>query len=490
MNINTSIWNKAYRIKILEENGFQVPMTKIYANIVGPTILKDFKDPNKHYMIRPSIKWEDNRSNSMAWYFNSIWPLTYTEFYKFINTHSSQDEDIFGIKGGKYEIGSIIIQEFIAADFYWVYFTRNPLNILYRWTYNIWKEYNDVTKWWTILRKDRLSFLKRLHLTKICTKIEKLFEYPQDVEFAIKWKNLYILQSRDITTGSNLYPEYHKVKSINWMFQNIDNWEFWNIKFFSSSFLSPILQVLIVWNSVFWKPKIKKEALDNKLSPFIKKYKKYLAYKRFSSYLNKLLFFQSFEKNILNEIFKDYKFSFDIYTKSNITKEYTYKWNMKTKILIYVESLKLESFKELEKIKKSLIEKNMYWSDIKYLTYQEYIDSKIDHHAIIYTRKNLTQTSDIQKKYIFIVNGKILWKHLKDFNRVNWIYKWKMSWETVKKVNYSKDKKNIILVLDDLSEDITPYIWNVSWVIALQWSIYSHNAILLRENKVPSYIIW
>jgi len=30
-------------------------------------------------------------------------------------------------------------------------------------------------------------------------KIEKIFNYPQDIEFTVKGKNIYILQSRNIT---------------------------------------------------------------------------------------------------------------------------------------------------------------------------------------------------------------------------------------------------------------------------------------------------
>ena len=37
-------------------------------------------------------------------------------------------------------------------------------------------------------------------LVKICLKIEKLFKYPQDIEWAIAKGRIYIFQSRPITT--------------------------------------------------------------------------------------------------------------------------------------------------------------------------------------------------------------------------------------------------------------------------------------------------
>jgi len=70
-----------------------------------------------------------------------------------------------------------------------------------------------------------------------------------------------------------------------------------------------------------------------------------------------------------------------------------------------------------------------------------------------------------------------------------WIYKWELQGKHITKdtLNYNTNKQ--VLLIDNLSEDITKYLWYISWVVAQGWSIYSHNAILLREWKIPSYII-
>ncbi len=48
--------------------------------------------------------------------------------------------------------------------------------------------------------KQILSNRQIAKLTKICLKIEKLFKYPQDIEWAFAKSKFYILQSRPITT--------------------------------------------------------------------------------------------------------------------------------------------------------------------------------------------------------------------------------------------------------------------------------------------------
>ena len=49
-------------------------------------------------------------------------------------------------------------------------------------------------------RKQKLSDNQILKIAEICLKIEKHYNYPQDIEWAFEKDNLYILQSRPITT--------------------------------------------------------------------------------------------------------------------------------------------------------------------------------------------------------------------------------------------------------------------------------------------------
>lgn len=49
------------------------------------------------------------------------------------------------------------------------------------------------------LEEDILLYFKDRLIYQFFKK-EKLFWYPQDIEFTVKWKDIYILQSRNITT--------------------------------------------------------------------------------------------------------------------------------------------------------------------------------------------------------------------------------------------------------------------------------------------------
>ncbi|MBU2025209.1 MAG: PEP/pyruvate-binding domain-containing protein [Patescibacteria group bacterium] len=60
-------------------------------------------------------------------------------------------------------------------------------------------------KQWKILRiqakqKENILPKRIIRLAKLCYKIEKLFKRPQDIEWALKGSQIYILQSRAITT--------------------------------------------------------------------------------------------------------------------------------------------------------------------------------------------------------------------------------------------------------------------------------------------------
>ncbi len=52
----------------------------------------------------------------------------------------------------------------------------------------------------SVQRKQKLSDKQIIKLAELCQKIEKLFKYPQDIEWAFAKGKFYILQSRPITT--------------------------------------------------------------------------------------------------------------------------------------------------------------------------------------------------------------------------------------------------------------------------------------------------
>ena len=134
---------------------------------------------------------------------------------------------------------NFLIQEFIVWEFSWVCFTKNDkneINIeivpwinepLVQWDvktpfslkinrnnikdYDIKDFYMESTyktlEWKKIITKDfdllqfeediLLKFKDRLLYQFL--KIEKIFWYPQDIEFTVRWNDIYILQSRNIT---------------------------------------------------------------------------------------------------------------------------------------------------------------------------------------------------------------------------------------------------------------------------------------------------
>lgn len=115
--------------------------------------------------------------------------------------------------------GSIIVQKMILGDLSGVMFTKNPLNeengllieavpggneyltsgkispVTYTWdTINLDYIEKSGDIWNGLLDRNKLD-----SLNKIATKLEKLFNAPQDIEWTILREKLYVLQSRNIT---------------------------------------------------------------------------------------------------------------------------------------------------------------------------------------------------------------------------------------------------------------------------------------------------
>ena len=237
-------WNKYNNLVILKNNWFNIPKFTLYKNDTFINYL------NKPLILRSSFSLEDNSKNSFSWIFESYFPiynlddlrnafkfcrssLNSNRFKKYINV---LDIDISKLKE------NYILQEYIVWDISWIIFTNN-----WRWKIRIefipginfsltdWKvifpntflvdrenfENFDIESvyidnfYYTILnfsiiKKDiegidldldyQLFFLELKN--KLCTlalNIEKLFNHSQDIEFTIKWKEIFILQSRNIT---------------------------------------------------------------------------------------------------------------------------------------------------------------------------------------------------------------------------------------------------------------------------------------------------
>ena len=98
----------------------------------------------------------------------------------------TKDKDQMVIEAG-YGLGEAIVGGKITPDTYFI----NKKNIGIGHLYLVSK---------SIQGKQKLSDKQIIKLAKFCQKIEKLFRYPQDIEWAFAKGKFYILQSRPITT--------------------------------------------------------------------------------------------------------------------------------------------------------------------------------------------------------------------------------------------------------------------------------------------------
>lgn len=454
------LWNKAKNIEILYKNRINIPITFI---IQKKEIIKcDFKFINifDKYILRPSFYNEDNRKNSLAWYYNSIFPISKNEIISFFDFKNYINLFNWKIENFK----SIIIQEFIETNIYWVYFTRDPNNIFKKWFYEIWKYNNSITSWKEI-QKIKLSFFQEKELEILWNKLENIFNYPQNIEFCIKNWKIIILQTRNITSWNNTFYNFKYIKKINWIYETLDFDELWKKQdYFSYEILKNLFNCIYLdWKIYFKKSlfplyflKNFEYVTNNNLKLFIKNYKIYLK-EKFIFNLIRIVFFQKLNKLILIDLFKNYNYSFLLNKKSNLDLNFEYKnVNFITRKFILIEKLKNNAFLYLEKYKKDFKWKNFIW-----------------------------ENNFILVKKLFFVNWKII--KLND-KKDNYIYKWKIKWVITNLENFDKNKKNQVLITTNLDFNIFDKLDNLSWVIIKEWNLLSHNSIILRECKIPSII--
>jgi phosphohistidine swiveling domain-containing protein len=230
-----SYGNKADNLQTLGEAGFEVP--KFYKidnsyskKIQNPKTQKDLADNFKGWKnenniksvaVRSSNTSEDSKEHSFAGQFETV--LNVSELKDFISSLIK----VFGSKqkaGYVKESGQmyIVVQEFIEPDISGVSFTVNPATGASEIVINFvagrgtkvveGKEaqqcvYNRITKKVHFSNNsDTSSITKKMidELVASCLKIETLFDYPQDIEWAIKDSKLYILQARPISTIKQL----------------------------------------------------------------------------------------------------------------------------------------------------------------------------------------------------------------------------------------------------------------------------------------------
>lgn len=459
------LWNKAKNIILLKKNKFKIPETIIIKN--EKKKLREFLENikwNKKYILRPSFNWEDSENKSYAGYYNSIFPLKIEDIYLFFSNNNYYKKFWWKNK----QLKSIIIQEFIEdAQYYWVYFTRNPNNIFENWFYEISKNNQWVTSWKDIL-DEKLSFIEEKELYMLWKKLENIFKSPQDIEFCIKNKKIIIFQTRNITTWNLSHYNLEEIKKISGIFQKIDFDELWeNNDFFSYNILDNLFNIILInWNIYFRKTLLPKFLLKNyknikniNLRYFLLNYKKYLLQKFSFNIIKYILFFQRLDKNILNKFFRNYNYSFLRDKNSYLNLEFIFKTNFITNLFLKIEKTKNISFSFLEKYKKEYNKNNEIIKD-----YNINLDKKL-----------------YFLKWIIIKSKKTNEKNI-------YIYKWKIHWVLTDLDNFNISKKNQVLFIDNLDFYIFDKIKNISGIIIKNWNMFSHNSIILREHKIPSII--
>ncbi len=111
---------------------------------------------------------------------------------------------------------AVVVQEMVDADFAGVVFTVDPIkkkHILVEAAHGLGEKVvsGSVTPSSYMIDRKSFKIVEKninydidediiVNIAKICIKIEKHYKKPQDIEFAVKNKEIFILQSRAITT--------------------------------------------------------------------------------------------------------------------------------------------------------------------------------------------------------------------------------------------------------------------------------------------------
>lgn len=242
------VGGKAYNLDILTKNGINVPKW-----FVVKSADEDFEvDETRLYAVRSSAVGEDNRDNSFAGQMESylyVKPCDIRNRIQDVINSANSDRIKFyrqqnGLDNENIKVG-VIIQEMINSEVSGVAFSSNPITgkrnsvvissvfglgeglvsgELNADTYTI--ENNEISKNITnkpykiVFDEDNgfgtkqtentnpdESSLNDTQIKEICDKIKEIvsiYEKPQDIEWAYENGQLYILQSRPITTLENI----------------------------------------------------------------------------------------------------------------------------------------------------------------------------------------------------------------------------------------------------------------------------------------------
>lgn len=232
------VGGKASSLLKLHKEGFNVPpffilSTSLVRRLknqkarkhIYPEIKRAYKTVIKQgkVSVRSSATIEDLHSSSFAGQFKTVLNVEENDILKAIKVVYSSVPNVVATYGPRIKYGTriemaVIIQKMVNPDKAGVLFTADPVigdrsKIIIEVVKGLGEALvsgaktpsryyvSKISEKLLSIKGNRLittSELKQLCSTAVA--IEKLFDYPQDIEFAIKKGTIYILQSRDITT--------------------------------------------------------------------------------------------------------------------------------------------------------------------------------------------------------------------------------------------------------------------------------------------------
>lgn len=227
------IGKKAERLFIMKEEGINVPSLFCVNEIPDEEKLLSALSDKKEFSVRSAAFCEDSSSLSFAGQFDTFLFVKKEDVYKKINECflSVKNENVIsyckenGINPDDIKM-SVIIEEMIDAEKSGVIFSANPQGILNETVIvlgngtgdNVVEEKTDVTTCY-FNRTDRKYYTEKTgenppdfsdelieELISVTEKTEKIFKGYNDIEFAVKGNEIFILQSRPITTLDSVSP--------------------------------------------------------------------------------------------------------------------------------------------------------------------------------------------------------------------------------------------------------------------------------------------
>lgn len=227
--MTTKLGNKTLNLQRCVEWGFTVPpFIAIPANLsaelyINPSrradLVKDIVSQLKvsRYAVRSSALIEDTANQSLAGQFLTNTNVTAAELSDSIQ---SVLEHANTYLHGQLDQFSLLIQEYIEPDVFGVTFTRNPTGG--REMVMEYGPYRGDQVVGGAVQPQRLALYWNEsptvlpELVQLCKDLEQKFNFPQDIEWCIKDKKCYVLQTRPITT---ITPEQYK--QIQWLEQQL-----------------------------------------------------------------------------------------------------------------------------------------------------------------------------------------------------------------------------------------------------------------------------